>query len=128
MGHFRMELAAIAAGLAAAFLLGTASSAAFAADGAPAMKKAECLACHGPIEKLTALPPKYDAGDGKLVNPHKFVPHDSKDLAKFPECTTCHTPHTMPPPKGFHDKNANVETCFSCHHEMNFKKCSECHK
>ena len=76
---------------------------------------------------LTSMPPMYDADPGK-INPHKFIPHDSKDPAKFPECTTCHTPHPLPPPKGFKDKSANVEMCYSCHHNYTFQKCSGYHK
>lgn len=96
------------------------------AAGAP-MKKEECLQCHGPMENLLKLEPKYETDSGK-INPHKFVPHDSNDPAKFPECTTCHTPHGMPPAKGFKDQGANIEYCFSCHHNYTFQKCSECHK
>lgn len=91
------------------------------------MKKEMCLQCHGPVENLIKLEPKYETDSGK-INPHKFVPHDSADLAKFPECTTCHTPHGMPPAKGFKDKDANVEYCFSCHHNYTFQSCKECHK
>lgn len=114
--------------LAAAALAALALAVAAAPAGAAApMKKADCLQCHGPLEKLTSMPPMYDADPGK-INPHKFIPHDSRDPAKFPECTTCHTPHPLPPPKGFKDKSANVEMCYSCHHNYTFQKCSGCHK
>ena len=113
-------------------LISAAVAAAVIAAAGPAsaadLKKADCLQCHGPLEKLTQLAPMYQTESGKVINPHKFIPHDSKDPAKFPECTTCHTPHPMPPPKGFKDKSANVEMCYSCHHNYTFQKCSACHK
>lgn len=98
-----------------------------AASADAPMKKEMCLQCHGPLENLLKLEPKYETDSGK-INPHKYVPHDAADPAKFPECTTCHTPHAMPPAKGFKDKSANIEYCYSCHHNYTFQKCSECHK
>ena len=116
--------------LAAAVLLSFAFagfSAAAQAQGAPEMKKGDCLGCHGPVEALVKKNVQVKV-EGGSVNPHKFVPHAEQNLEKFPECTVCHTPHAMPPPKGFKDKAANVEMCYSCHHNYTFEPCKKCHK
>lgn len=97
------------------------------AEEEPAAQKEFCLGCHGPIEKLTDADIKFKV-DGGTVNPHKFVPHDSKNLADFPDCTVCHKPHAMPPSKGYKDVSANVEVCYQCHHNYTFQRCSKCHE
>jgi hypothetical protein len=85
-----------------------------------------CLACHK-YDELLALKPKFEVKAGS-VNPHWYVPHDSKQIL---ECTNCHVPHaTSPLPKGPQDvdmSQVNVETCFSCHHLQNFTPCKTCH-
>ena len=88
---------------------------------------AGCLECHGPFEKLASAPPHFVAPSGEKINPHRYVPHDLKEI---PECVSCHKPHSATPnadelsalPK------PNVETCFECHHERNFENCQKCHK
>ena len=91
------------------------------------LTKNDCLGCHGPVENLVKLAPMYESDSGK-INPHKYAPHNEQSVDKFPDCKLCHTPHAMPAPKGFKDESANIEYCYSCHHQYNFKKCSECHK
>lgn len=85
-----------------------------------------CLACHK-YDELLALKPKFQVKSG-AVNPHWYVPHDSKQI---PECTNCHVPHaTSPLPKGPQDvdmSQVNIEMCFSCHHLQNFSPCKTCH-
>jgi predicted CXXCH cytochrome family protein len=83
------------------------------------------LACHGPFANLVNKDIKVPA-DPNPVNPHVFVPHDQKE--KFYDCIACHTPHAMPAPKGFKDKTAHIEPCYSCHHGEQIQKCSQCHK
>ncbi len=103
------------------------AAAAQEAGSAPAAgQKDACLACHGPLEKLAGADVRFKV-DGGTVNPHRFVPHDSKDAADFPECTVCHQVHPMPPAKGYKDAKANVEVCYQCHHNYTFEPCSKCH-
>lgn len=85
-----------------------------------------CLGCHK-YNDLLALKPKFELESGS-VNPHWYVPHDSKNI---PECTNCHVPHAISPlPKGPQDvdmSQVNVQMCFSCHHLQNFTPCKTCH-
>ena len=61
-------------------------------------------------------------------NWESFIPHTDKgDMDKIWECTMCHTPHAMPPKKAPNREPANVEACYQCHHQYNFKRCDECH-
>ena len=93
--------------------------------------KAQCLGCHGPFEKLTAVTDKYTAPSGEKISPHRFVPHDSKKDEDVPECTNCHTAHALDPlpTHGSVDlSKVDVKWCYeSCHHEKNFTSCKECH-
>lgn len=87
----------------------------------------QCLTCHGPFEKLASAPPSYVAPSGEKVNPHRYVPHDLKDI---PDCVSCHKPHSATPTA---DEIAalpkpNVKTCFECHHKQSFAPCKSCHK
>jgi hypothetical protein len=85
-----------------------------------------CLGCHGPFDKVIQADAKYKVSEEETVNPHKYVPHDGKEV---PECTECHTPHAIPPKdKSEVAKPNNVEFCFSgCHHMKNFQPCKTCH-
>jgi len=88
---------------------------------------AQCLTCHGPFEKLASALPSYVAPSGEKINPHRYVPHDLKDI---PDCVSCHKPHSATPTA---DEIAalpkpNVKTCFECHHKQNFASCKSCHK
>jgi len=86
-----------------------------------------CLKCHGPFEKLASAPPSYVAASGEKITPHRYIPHEQKDI---PDCVNCHQPHSANPtakeiaalPK------PNVKFCFDCHHKQNFMRCKACHK
>jgi hypothetical protein len=86
-----------------------------------------CLKCHGPFEKLASAPPRFIAPSGEKITPHRYVPHDLKDI---PDCVSCHQAHSANPtaaeiaalPK------PNVKTCYECHHKENFTLCKACHK
>lgn len=86
-----------------------------------------CLECHGPFERLSSAPPFFVAPSGEKINPHRYVPHDLKEV---PDCMTCHKPHSANPsaaeiaalPK------PNVTSCFECHHTKTFQNCQDCHK
>ena len=88
---------------------------------------AVCLKCHGPFEKLASAPPSFISPSGEKIVPHRYIPHDQKDI---PDCVNCHQPHSANPtatelaalPK------PNVRLCFDCHHKENFKRCKACHK
>ena len=122
----RKTIQTLATSVLMSFALAGFSSAAFAAE-APQMKKEQCLQCHGPLEALVKKNVQVKV-DGGTVNPHKYVPHAEQIPEKFPECTVCHKGHAMPPPKGFKDKSATVEMCYSCHHNYTFEPCKQCHK
>jgi len=103
---------------------------------APAAKPAErakpterkCLDCHGPFDKLLKLPAKYTAPSGEKINPHRYVPHDSKLAKAIPECTHCHKAHPPRPAKGSVDlSKVDVTWCYTCHHVNNLTSCKECH-
>ena len=103
----------------------------FAAQAANGPSKTECLSCHGPFEKMTAVADKYTAPSGEKISPHRFVPHDSKKDEDVPECTNCHTAHPLDPlpAHGTVDlSKVNVKWCYeTCHHEKNFTSCKQCH-
>ena len=110
---------------AAAFAISAALVA--ASVGAATMTKEMCLGCHGPFDKLKAKNVQVEA-DPKPVNPHTYIPHNGKGgMDQVWECTMCHTPHAMPPKKDPNREPANVEACYQCHHQYNFKRCDECH-
>jgi len=97
------------------------------ASGATGSTSAACLECHGPFEKLASAPPFFVAPSGEKINPHRYVPHDLKEI---PDCVSCHKPHSATPsaaeiaalPK------PNVTSCFECHHTKTFQNCRDCHK
>lgn len=96
-------------------------------SGGDGNQSAACLECHGPFEKLSSAPPFFVAPSGEKINPHRYVPHDLKEV---PDCVSCHKPHSAEPtaaeiaalPK------PNVTSCFECHHRKNFETCQHCHK
>ena len=90
----------------------------------------KCLDCHGPFDKLIVATTNYVASTGEKTSPHRYVPHDSKLAKDIPDCTHCHTAHSLSslPAKGSIDlSKVSVEWCFSCHHEKNFRSCKDCH-
>lgn len=100
-------------------------------SNAVSSSKEACLGCHGPYEKLASLPPTYLAPSGEKINPHMYVPHETKQAKAIPECTDCHDPHSLPPDSSQTPAVAppQVLWCYtSCHHTNSFKACKDCHK
>ncbi len=102
-------------------------TAATTASKAAGSSKATCLMCHGPFDELIAATADYkmQSGDEEIKSsPHRYVPHNSKDI---PECSECHEPHPVPllSTKGLPKPNANW--CYSCHH-AGVLQCGTCHK
>jgi hypothetical protein len=109
-----------------------AATAAAPASPAPAPDKAEnkCLDCHGPFSALILSSTNYVAPSGEKISPHRYVPHDSKLEKDIPDCSHCHTAHSLSslPAKGSIDlSKVKTEWCFTCHHEKNFQSCKDCH-
>ena len=104
-------------------------SAATATSVPPVPEKPEaesCLGCHGPFEELAKRTAAYVTDHGEKVNPHMYVPHDSK---KITACNNCHDAHPMPVTSPGNIAKANVQYCYSaCHHENDFTPCVQCHK
>lgn len=89
--------------------------------------KDQCLACHGPFEKVIQGGAKFKISEEEIINPHKYVPHDSQEA---PECTECHiVPHAIPlQDKSTVEKPRDVDFCYGgCHHMRNFQPCQTCH-
>jgi hypothetical protein len=100
------------------------------APGTPVSKEA-CLECHGPFDKLVGAPASFTEPGGEKINPHKYVPHTSREAKAVPECTNCHRPHPVPPKaeKGAAQSKPDVQWCYTtCHHNNNFEPCKNCHK
>ena len=85
--------------------------------------KDTCLGCHGPFDKLTSVTVNYQWQSGDKSSPHRYVPHDSKDI---PECSNCHKPHPVPLTSTKGLPKANAEWCNMCHH-AGFAPCKSCH-
>ncbi|WP_297611890.1 cytochrome c3 family protein [uncultured Sutterella sp.] len=105
-----------------ALLAFSSGASAFAAE---TLTKDQCLGCHGSFEALISKNVQVEA-DPLPINPHTYIPHGEKADQNIWECTTCHTPHAMPPRKGA-KAEANVDACYQCHHQYTFEKCSACH-
>ncbi len=92
-----------------------------------------CLGCHGPYDKVVKATANYaiQDGSGSVVNPHTTVDMSAKKPHTtgkgVPQCTNCHKPHPQPLVSSKDVAKANVEYCFSCHHQRNFMLCSQCH-
>lgn len=95
---------------------------------AAGVSKELCLDCHVSFDELAQSTAGYVAPSGEKGTPHRYVPHEKKDLSAIPGCSNCHQPHPMPPPSPMELPKASVDWCFgACHHENNFKSCKECH-
>ncbi len=100
-------------------------------SAAPSVSNDVCLGCHGPYDKVAKATAKYTLQDGSVVNPHTTIdrsaskPHTTGQ--GVPECTQCHTPHPVPLASRNDVVKANVEYCYSCHHQRNFMPCTQCH-
>ncbi len=103
------------------------------APATPNVSSDSCLTCHGPYEKVVKASVNYiiPDGSGSTVNPHTTIdmsaskPHTTGK--GVPECTNCHKPHPQPLTSLTDVPKANVEYCFSCHHQRNFTPCVRCH-
>lgn len=95
--------------------------------GAEGSASAACLECHGPFEKLASAPSFFVAPSGEKINPHRYVPHDLKEI---PDCVSCHKPHSATPTAAEIAAlpRPNVTSCFECHHTKTFQNCQDCHK
>ncbi|MGV8056739.1 MAG: hypothetical protein AB2L12_01695 [Smithellaceae bacterium] len=96
----------------------------------PAAKySATCLACHGgSFDKLASKKPTFKVSDDRVVNPHKYIPHNEKKAENVPNCTDCHVKHSIAPMEKVDLSKVKVDSCFlSCHHTQNFERCSTCH-
>jgi hypothetical protein len=87
----------------------------------------QCLACHGPYDKIAAATKDFKASSGETVTPHQYVPHAGKK--DVPDCTECHTAHPLPlKDKSTVVKPTNADWCYAtCHHAYNLQPCKNCH-
>ena len=96
--------------------------------GAVDEASAQCLECHGPFEELKAKPGNFVITDWRgesKINPHLYVPHDSKEI---PACINCHVVHSVPP-ESTPEKPKYIKWCYDvCHHQQDFTVCSSCHE
>ncbi len=83
----------------------------------------KCLECHGPYEQLASAEPGFAFSPDLKINPHRYVPHDSKEI---PDCTGCHEEHPVPPTEPV-KKPTSVAWCYACHHTQDFSDCKQCH-
>jgi predicted CXXCH cytochrome family protein len=63
--------------------------------------------------------------NGDKQSPHRYVPHDSKNI---PACSNCHKPHPVPPSAAdiAAMANPNPQWCYTCHHTQ-VLTCGSCH-
>ena len=85
---------------------------------------AYCLKCHGPFEKLIDKTKDYVSQFDEHINPHQFVPHDSKSV---PDCAQCHEAHPIPFKAEGESASPELTYCYSCHHTQTFETCAQCH-
>lgn len=85
---------------------------------------AYCLKCHGPFEKIIDKTKDYVTQFDEHINPHRFVPHDSKSV---PDCAECHEAHPIPFKAESAPASPELTYCYSCHHTQTFETCSQCH-
>jgi hypothetical protein len=108
----------------------TASAPATAMATGPSQQTKTCLRCH-PFDKVREATKDWVAPSKEKITPHYYIPHDKKTDNDVPECTKCHTVHSLAPlpEKGQIDlTKIKVDWCYeACHHEKNFEKCNKCH-
>ncbi|MDO8637416.1 MAG: cytochrome c3 family protein, partial [Dehalococcoidia bacterium] len=111
----------------------TAAPSSTSAPAAPNVSSDSCLSCHGPYEKVVQASANYTIqdGSGSIVNPHTMIDISSSKRHNtgkgVPECSNCHKPHPLSLASSKDVPKANVEFCYSCHHQRNFIPCSQCH-
>jgi len=86
--------------------------------------KETCLGCHGPFDKLVSASSNYTMPSGEKTSPHRYVPHNSKDI---PECNQCHKPHPVPLTSKEGLPKADPQWCYTCHHK-GVLQCGTCHQ
>jgi hypothetical protein len=129
----RTRLFFIVLGILTIILISTSLAFGTDADDQKARKEqtALCLGCHGPFDKVMEASANWTMADGKKLNPHRYVPHDSKLEDEVPDCTHCHTAHPLDPlpaAKSIDLSKLNEQWCYqACHHEKNFQSCKDCH-
>jgi predicted CXXCH cytochrome family protein len=102
------------------------TTAATTASKAAGSSKATCLMCHGPFDKLIAATAGYKMQSGEQEiesSPHRYVPHDTKDI---PECIYCHEPHPVPLTSTEGLPKPKATWCYGCHHKK-VLQCGTCH-
>ena len=109
--------------LALTLLLSGSSPAATTASTEAGSSKDACLMCHRPFDKLISATANYTMPGGEKTSPHRYVPHDSKDI---PECSNCHKPHPVPLTSTEGLPKANAKWCYGCHHTR-VLECGTCH-
>ena len=103
------------------------AGAVFAQNAPEAMKKEQCLACHGPTFDELIKKNVQAQSDSGPVNPHVWIPHAGGPEKAATECIDCHAQHSIPPKPGYKDTSASLEPYYACHHNYQLKKCSSCH-
>lgn len=89
-----------------------------------------CLQCHGPFEELAKKTAGFVNDWGVTVNPHVYVdislgnPHASTNIIS---CLECHEQHPIPVTANMQVKPGTVNWCYNCHHDEEFRSCSDCH-
>ena len=95
-----------------------------ASSAAAGSSKETCLRCHGPFDKLVSASANYTMPSGEKTSPHRYVPHNSKDI---PECSNCHKRHPVPLTSTEGLPKPNPEWCYTCHH-AGVLQCGTCHQ
>ena len=86
---------------------------------------AYCLDCHETYEELEAKEPFYTTPSGELINPHRYIEHNTKDV---PGCESCHQLHSEEVLDASEvEKPKDVPLCYECHHMQVFITCETCH-
>jgi hypothetical protein len=99
------------------------SAASTAALQDKAADKPACLDCHGPFDKLASAEPSFAFSPDMKINPHRYAPHNSKEV---PDCAGCHEVHPVLPTEPV-KKPTSVAWCYVCHHLQDFTDCKQCH-
>ena len=89
------------------------AGAVFAQNAPEAMKKEQCLACHGPTFDDLIKQNVQAPSDSGPVNPHVWIPHAGGPEKVATECIDCHAQHSMPPKPGYKDTSASLEPCYA---------------
>lgn len=72
------------------------AGAVFAQNAPEAMKKEQCLACHGPTFDELIKKNVQAQSDSGPVNPHVWIPHAGGLEKAATECIDCHAQHSIP--------------------------------